>query len=295
MRLFSFSIFFAVLVAGVVFFVTRIQYFPPTAITQVQTPLHYSAYSQKDFFEKAFDAATPALLDAATQRIEGIVFNHHLLAPHFIAQALSTVATTSPITIVLISPNHFNVGRGQILTSRYSWSTPYGILESDIKLIDQLVGGGFLTLDEQPFEKEHGIANVVAFIKRSLPQAKVVPIIVKDALSDKKTDEFAASLGSIMPKNFLAAASLDFSHYQTLDVANQHDEVSLSVLKTLDWRGTSGLDIDSRPGLRMFLKLMTQVGATRFHLLQHSNSAIVSGLLSVSSTTSYINGYFSAP
>jgi len=257
-----------------------------------ENKVHYSIYSQKDFFEKAFTAAPALAKSSTTGNILGILFNHHLLAPHFIAQAFNAVESDGPLTVVLLGPNHFGVGSGPILTSRESWQTPYGVLSSDIELVDSLIVSGLVKADEGPFENEHGIRNIVAFIKHSLPEAKVVPLIIKDNLPSQTADALAQFLADL-PVDVLLAGSFDFSHYHDLETANLHDEKSLAVVKNLSWADTLDLDTDSGPGLRVFLEALSLRRALNFTLLEHSNSAIVARQLESTSTTSYITGYFS--
>ncbi|MCL5436048.1 MAG: AmmeMemoRadiSam system protein B [Patescibacteria group bacterium] len=265
---------------------------PGHLIPETAKRYHYSLYSQKDFFEDAFSAAQ-AFPSRSAGRIVGLLFNHHLLAPHFIAQVLEATASGEPLAVILISPNHFGAGNGPVLTSNESWQTPYGELEPDSGVIDTLVASGLVKMEEPPFENEHGIRNVVAFIKRELPNAKVVPLIIKDNLPSRDADALAATL-SELPGEVLLAGSFDFSHYQDLETANRHDEKSLAIVQSLNWQGTAGLDVDSPIGLRIFLETLARLGASRFSLLQHSNSAIVADERNASSTTSYITGIFSS-
>lgn len=252
---------------------------------------HYSIYSQKKFFEQAFAAAPVLPVFGAKKNVLGLLFNHHLLAPHFIAQAFEAVKTDKGLTVVLISPNHFGVGSGPILTSYEIWQTPYGELLPDTEVIDGFTESGLVKIDEAPFENEHGIRNIVAFLKRSLPEAKIVPLIIKDSLGERGADEMAAALSNL-PSGILLAGSFDFSHYKNLKTANQHDEKSLEVLKNLRWRETYDLDTDSGPGLRLFLETLKLAKADNFELLIHSNSALVAGKLDEPQTTSYITGLF---
>ena len=258
-----------------------------------EVPLHYSVYSQKDFFDQAFDFA-PSSTSQAGQGIKGLLFNHHLLAPHFIAQAFLAAQNQKPQTLVILAPNHFMTGIGPILTSRYAWQTPYGQLQPDLEIIGALIESGLVKVDEQPFENELGIKNVVAFAKRVFPDARVVPLIVKDNTPDSLADSLAQALQRVLPQNGLVVGSFDFSHYHTLDTANQHDEKSLSAVRSLDFKGTKDLDVDSRPGLRILLEFLSLAKADSFTLLQHSNSALVAKNLTTTSTTSYITGYFSS-
>jgi len=253
---------------------------------------HYSFFSQKGFFDNAFKNIN---IDKSSknQEIRGIIVPHHLLASNLIANAFYSISSEKIITVVVVSPNHFFASQGQIISSLYDWQTPYGILESDKNFIKQLQANQLLNIDEQPFEKEHGISNLVAFIKRTLPNAKIVPLIVKDTLSLKESEIFADNISKILPKDTLFIASLDFSHYLPGQIADFHDAKSLAVLTNFDYAGIDFLDVDSRPSLRIFLKYLDSKGASAFNLLDHSNSAYILKDENISETTSYITGFFS--
>jgi len=255
-------------------------------------PFHYSAFSDKNFFDKAFEKAKP------TQNIEGeikgVLVNHHLLAPDLIAEAFNAAADDRPKTVILISPNHFFAGRGQVISSEYDWQTPYGVLEADHDFVLKLKQTGTVNIDEAPFEKEHGISNIVAFIKKKMPEAKFVPLIIKDTASAKEIDSLVSALEKILPDDALIAASFDFSHYLPSDTADFHDEKSLPILDSLNYESADPLDIDSRPGLEIFLKIIKARGAKSFSLSSHTNSAKVLNDKNIFETTSYITGVFTA-
>lgn len=266
----------------------------PALQPSTRTPfgLHYSAFPQKTFFEQA-TANIPSPAAQAPTKIKGLVVPHHLLAAPSIAEAFQTIASDEPITVVLLSPNHFHVGHGQITSSLFDWQTPYGTLEANQVLIQQLEQKQLVTIDEQPFEKEHGISNLVAFIKQTLPNASIVPIIIKDTLSSKTADTFIQGITTELPNNTLWIASIDFSHYLPKSVADFHDATSLAVLKNLDVDAAKILEIDSRPGLRIFLQAMKANGAQQFHLFRHSNAADLINDPDLQETTSHFTGAFS--
>lgn len=89
-----------------------------------------------------------------------------------------------------------------------------------------------------------------------MPNAKIVPLIVKDIFSFQSGDDFAENLDKILPENSLIIASLDFSHYLPSNAADFHDEKSLAVLSNFDYDGIKFLDVDSKPALRIFIKLL---------------------------------------
>lgn len=251
---------------------------------------HYSSFSDKNFFNKAFEKAGG--VQKAKDEIKGVLVNHHLLAPDLIAKAFNVVTSDQSRTIVLISPNHFFTGRGQIISSEYDWQTPYGILKADLDIISKLKEIGAISIDEMPFEKEHGVSNIVAFIKKTIPNAKFIPLIVKDTISEKESEGLIGALEKILPVDALIVASFDFSHYLPSDMADFHDEKSIRALNFLNYGKTESLDIDSRPGLDIFLKIIKARGAESFTLFDHSNSAKVLNDTGIAETTSYISGIF---
>ncbi|PIV50714.1 AmmeMemoRadiSam system protein B [Candidatus Falkowbacteria bacterium CG_4_10_14_0_2_um_filter_36_22] len=265
--------------------------FNKQAVSKVDN-FHYSFFSQKDFFDNAFNNINKDKI-FKNQNIRGMIAPHHLLASNLIANVFYFISSQKPITVVVISPNHFFAGQGQIISSLYDWQTPYGILESDKNLIKQLQANQLLNIDESPFAKEHGISNLVAFIKKALPNARIAPLIVKDTLSTKEGEIFADNIGKILPEDTLFIASLDFSHYLPAQIADFHDAKSLAVLSNFDYEGINFLDVDSEQSLRIFLKYLDAKGASAFNLIDHSNSADILKDENISETTSYITGFFS--
>ncbi|MDO8582357.1 MAG: AmmeMemoRadiSam system protein B [bacterium] len=253
--------------------------------------LHYSYFSSKSFFDDAYKSIPKK--SAPSDAARGVLVNHHLLAPHLIAETISTLATTDPITVVLVSPNHFSSGQGQIISSLYSWDTPYGVLDSDSATISKLTKQGALSIDEFPFEKEHGISGIVPFIKKSLPNAKIMPIIVKDTLSETARIAFVDSLYATLGNDVLVIGSFDFSHYLPDTVAQLHDKKSIAVIQNFDYAGMQTTETDSIPGLEITLRYMEKVGALHFNLIANTNSSQILHDPTVEEGTSYIDGSFS--
>ncbi len=253
--------------------------------------LHYSYFSSKSFFDDGYTNAIRPEIDGS--KIKGVIVNHHLLAPHLIASTIGTLATNDAVTVVVISPNHFRVGNGQIISSVYGFDTPYGILKSDCNAISILQKEKVLSVDESPFDNEHGITGIVPFIKKSLPNAKIIPVIVKDTLDEEELNNFVNAVYEILGNRVLVVGSFDFSHYLSDNVAQFHDAKSLSVIRNFDYEAMKTIDTDSVPGLEIVLKYFEKEGARHFDLIAHTNSAQVLKDPSIDGTTSYVNGAFS--
>lgn len=252
---------------------------------------HNAMVFKQDFYEPLFKNLKPRDTDA--EKIKAVIVNHHLLAAHFMADVFNKVALNKQKTVVLISPDHFYRGKTRVTVTLYDWKTPYGVLKSAKSLIKKIAAQQNVRIDPDPFKNEHGIFNLIPFIKRALPAAKIIPIIVKDNLNDIDADSFAEKLNEFLPRDALVIGSFDFSHDVTSQVADEYDAQSLAIIRNMDYENVKDVHIDSKPGLRIILKYLVLRGAREFYLLNNSNS---SKLLKQdrNDTTSYITGYFTA-
>ncbi len=250
----------------------------------------YSYFSTADVFDAGYNAAVRQVPAA---RVKGILVPHHLLAAPRIAEAFETIATKRDVTVVLVSPDHFSAGQAPIVTTAAAWRTPYGTLASDCDGVERLARAGAVVIDEAPFKKEHGVSGLVPFVKKSLPNARLVPLLVKDTATDADLEKALKALHDVFGTRMLLVASFDFSHEMTDTVAEFHDRKSLAVIETFDDAGAKALDIDSMPGLRLSLRALERVGAVRFSLLAHSNSSRLTKRPDQADVTSYLVGTFS--
>jgi AmmeMemoRadiSam system protein B len=256
---------------------------------------HNTYFTQKDFYQQAYERAAKKNNTEYNPNIRAIIVNHHLLAGDFIAESFNKIATTLPVTVLLLSPNHFDAGNGEIITSKANWITPYGKLLPNNELINELVKSNLVSVEEKPFEQEHGISGIIAFVKKSLPNANVVPLIFKNKIKLNSALKFAQSYQNIVAlpnqAKTILVGSFDFSHNLTSNAADFHDLKSLSTIENFDFSSIYNLDIDSRPGLAFFLEFLKLQGSQKFTLLENSNSAKLIHKDTLE-TTSYITGYY---
>lgn len=248
-----------------------------------------ATFIKPDFYDQAYAVAKPTELISG--EIKGLLVNHHLLASHLIAQAFGQVASGETRTVVLLAPNHFEQGGKRIITTAASWTTPYGRLLADRSIVAKLKNSGLVGVDDQPFIKEHGVFGLVAFIKKSLPNARIVPIIFKVSTTPEQTQQLADYLLKILPDDALVVASLDMSHYVADKIADSNDDKTVVTLENLDVSNVDKLEVDSRAAFRVLLETMKLQGA-RFNLLARSSSAKITGSKNPLDNTSYVTGYF---
>lgn len=203
-----------------------------------------------------------------------IIVPHHLLAAPYIDETIASLKTDKPVSVLLISPNHFTRGNGGLIT------------DNDLIANDQI------TVEPEPLKLEHGINNLVPFVNKYLPNAKIIPLMTKDWVSAETIDQIAENLYQKLPKDSIVIGSFDFSHYLPQTAADFHDAKAQTVLEQLDFDGTNFLDIDSKPGLRLVMRLAEKRGYKTFDVTHHSNSALIVGKPDLEDTTSHFTGFF---
>lgn len=224
--------------------------------------------------------------------VKGGITPHHLLAGKYIAGFFNVFKKQNPSLVILISPNHFNRGSWPIIISNLDWQTPFGVVDVDKDLVSKLLKEKIVALDNEAMVEEHGIYGPAGILKMELPQTKILPIILKDGASQSKLDKLVEVIYNNLPANAVVVGSIDFSHEKDLETSNINDEYSINLIKNFNYSGMRKMAIDSVPTLYTVMKLMEKLQATNVPFYWHDNSAVISGDLSASSTTSYLLPFF---
>jgi AmmeMemoRadiSam system protein B len=223
--------------------------------------------------------------------VKGLIVNHHLLASHLITEAF-LVLDKEPKSIIILSPNHFYAGNNIVQVADVEWNTPYGTVCGDDKRIKILGESELVGIENISFRKEHGIFNIIPFIKKFFPNAKIVPVIIKDSLTREEADIFILTLEKVIDNNTVLVGSFDFSHEASPQITEKRDKISLSVLDNLLIDEIyDSVHVDSRPGLYIISKLFKSKNLD-FNVLNNTNSSVLIDNKNQTDTTSYITGYF---
>lgn len=210
------------------------------------------------------------------EKIYGGIVPHHFLASELIAKFFKKLEAQKEIeTVIIVGPNHFNAGFSGILSSYAFWTTPFGDIEPDIGLIELLEEKKLIEIDEKPFESEHSISTLMPFIKNTFPEAKIVPIIVKDSANQELLKSVALTIKEVKKNNALMVASVDFSHYLPLNESRSQDDMSIKSIESFDLDGIYGLKIDSPPSIYMLLSFLEARNAKNLLFSERSNSALI--------------------
>lgn len=268
---------------------------PRDAASPVPAPPAYgSGLNPKSFFDAAYDRASGSRVTGASSAVVA----HHLLVASDIAELFDHLGNDAVRTVILVSPNHFSRGMARAQVSEGSWNTVYGTVDADDDAIDSLRAAvPFLSHEETAFADEHGIFNLTPFVARSFPNAKIVPIILREELSVENAWALGAALAKQFPDAALVA-SVDMTHYHDAEYTAANDQRVLD--RIADEGRCNGtpcadvLDIDSNAAMRVLFAWNAARGTTEFHLTHHGSSLAMGAAKDWHDNTSHILGYFTA-
>lgn len=242
---------------------------------------------------------TKKSFDNQKKRIFGIIVPHHLVASSIIEETFGQTRDhfkkiNQEITqIIVLSPNHFLSGDESVIASDWDWQTNFGIVESDKDFLEKLKTFNFADIDSEKLEKEHGVVNIVPFVKYYFPKAKIVPLMIRDSFDNQNAEKLAAFLSDDLSDDSLIVVSADFSHYLPQEAADFHDQSSISALYNLDAEFLEKMDIDTSESLAVLFEYLKLKKAQKFVLVENANSSdFISGGSDEGGTTSYVSGYF---
>lgn len=216
-----------------------------------------------------------------------IVTPHHLTASPIIAKAISSLFTRRVDTVFIFSPNHNNQGNCDIVTSSKNWSTPYGTIEVNKSLQEQISSSKTFCYDDTAFEGEHGVAGLLPFLKYLSPDTKIVPFIIKKYIDPSNLDLFINSLNNLDSHNVAFISSIDFSHGLSLNMSKDKDSITERLIKDKNYPQILTLtqeNVDSPPSLVIAMKLSEHLG-TDLSVVDHRNSSDFNN--STTSVTTY--------
>lgn len=247
-------------------------------------------------------AVEPALryTDQATQdkkipKISGIVVPHHNIVQErrvaMFSEIKDRLSDNPPSSIILISPNHYDRGRGLIQTTEREWRTADGMLAPNKSAINALVETNIVTREPDSFAGEHGITLILGDIKQTFPDATLVPLIIKESTGASTIQNLKKILNA-QCNHCLVIASVDFSHYQPSALADLHDRLTL---RGLQMRNSALLmqkaETDAPPVLGFLTQWAGEHETPRFVLFDHTNSGVMLNNPD-SESTSHIFGWY---
>ncbi len=227
---------------------------------------------------------------AATTTIFGITVPHHLLAANLIAKAFAFAANQQPETVLLISPDHYFLGKTDVSISERNFLTVFGELQTDSKAVKKLEELKFVS-NQDFFYREHGLGAELPFINYYFPKAKIIALTFKETTPKAELNKIIDVLKKTITAKTLIIQSTDFSHYLTPANAQTHDEQTTKILESGNADNLFHLvqpdNLDSTACQYLQTRLQNEVFGSKLKILFHKNSQDYTQE-PLTSTTSYI-------
>jgi len=230
--------------------------------------------------------------------VSGVV-PHHLLAKEIIADFFQYISSQGkPEIVVILSPDHFHSGTldddNAFIT--LDWESGSGKKEFENIKIDSLLGKKLaddnkIALNSSAIVYDHGITNLIPYIKKYFPESKFLPILIPIDITKEQIEHLVKTINIESPAQTIIIASVDFSHYLPRRAADFHDKKSIRTLLNFEEENFKNIEVDCWQALyaaRLFAKLRQKEVP---HIIAHKNSVDFSKLYS-EITTSYFSVAF---
>lgn len=222
------------------------------------------------------------------------VVPHHDIVKEKRREFLAQISLEAqPETIILVSPNHFGVGRKPVVTTDYTWQLQGGTEQVNVDelLVRRLFEEEIVEKNTDGVRGDHGITNLLRDVHEFFPKSRVVPILLRDTITTIEVERFARDMYEGCKEQCGIIASVDMSHYQTARAADIHDVKTIRALEMLDDDAVWNAEVDSRASLAFLLDWAKRFSLSRFHLVSHTNSGELVGNFE-NETTTHIMGYY---
>ncbi len=257
-------------------------------VTPIATDIFLDPKAEQDGWAKA------TARQGACRPSRGGVVNHHTLAPDLLADFFGELArcrrNIPTKTVIILTPDHWMRGSRSVTTHTVPYQVGPKLVEADLDSIARLqktvlgVRG-----DGEAFRGEHGVGALVPFMARVFPEAKIVPVMVRQTLDE----DTAASVTDWLAEEWkregtIVVVSSDMSHYLPVETAFKNDEETRVAFQKADsdffW-SASDTHTDNGKSLSIVLR---GLGRPRWRELGHAISNDYAGTSVF--TTTYITG-----
>jgi len=188
-------------------------------------------------------------------------------------------------TVIILGTSHHKLFNGAALYSQGAFATSLGKIDIDEEFTKSISGKDpEVFTDESAFAQEHSVEVELPFLQKVLTGFKIVPVIIGDCSLEtckKIALLFKEAIGE--RKDVLVVVSSDLYHGYDFEEADRIDAVTLDLVRKMDHQGLYYALREERAqacggmGIVIALDMAKELGYSRAEVLNHTNSAIVTG------------------
>jgi AmmeMemoRadiSam system protein B/AmmeMemoRadiSam system protein A len=191
------------------------------------------------------------------------------------------IAGTEIKRVIILGSSHYHQFDEAAVIADGEWETPLGNVEIDDGLAKKIISPGQKIVDDRTVHlEEHSLEMEVIWLKKVLPDFKMVPILVSQP-NEELISALAYRIAQNMDEQTLLVISTDLSHYPDYPTANKVDKMTIDAILS----GNIETQVRSLPGvettacgyesLRVGLKVAELLQLDLPQLLKYANSGDV--------------------
>lgn len=135
-------------------------------------------------------------------------------------------------TVIIIGPSHRYPFQGCSIYPQGGYRTPLGVAQIDEALAASLSRASGFGYIPQAHKQEHSVEVQIPFIQKTLPQAKIVPVVMGFP-TQRTITALASALAKVtQDENVLIVASTDLSHFLSKKKASRIDSETIALIQS---------------------------------------------------------------
>jgi AmmeMemoRadiSam system protein B len=176
--------------------------------------------------------------------------------------------------VILLGMSHRVKFNGIAITSKTNYVTPLGNVPIDTNTMIHLLNLPQITMFDEVHEKEHSLELQLPFLQTILQSFSLIPLIIGETASHSILEVLNKLWGG---DETVFVFSSNLSHYQNYDTAQQWDQTTSQVIKTLEWQFQPP---DSICNISMLKSLITMARqkSLKSKVLETRNSGDMTGI-----------------
>ncbi|MBU4252772.1 MAG: AmmeMemoRadiSam system protein B [Candidatus Omnitrophica bacterium] len=190
-------------------------------------------------------------------------------------------------TVIIIGTSHHQAFNGAALYGQGSFVTSLGTINVDEEFVKSILGKDPEVFQaDSAFSNEHSIEVQLPFLQKVLTDFTIVPVVIGDCSLEsckKIALLFKEAIGQ--RQDILVVVSTDLYHGYDFQEADIVDEFTLDLIKKMDYQGLYYALRDGKAqacggfAAVVALNIAKELGMQRLEVLNHTNSARVTGKL----------------
>ncbi|MEM2784779.1 MAG: AmmeMemoRadiSam system protein B [Candidatus Pacearchaeota archaeon] len=153
---------------------------------------------------------------ASTKQMVAAIVPHagYMFSGPCAAHAYYELSKYAAKKVIILGPNHTGISSASFSCSLKDFETPFGIVENNRKLTEEIIKETEAQHDESAHLHEHSLEVQLPFLQFIYKNFSITPIVVSESDYDS-CKKFALKLSSLIKNNdeILVLASSDFTHY----------------------------------------------------------------------------------